>query len=832
MRISIIGFIKKIKCKSWNLVLFGFSILVIIVVISIFISTNIFYLDIIFEIFTFLASLFVLFAGGLHFTRVEQSNHPWILKLKGKKISFVIIAIVFSLICPCAKIKVKLLKNEIKSTLGFLRQDESVLMSNADNLKKEFLIRGINKIKNAEKFFEIGNRSLNERNYNDAEKFLKKSIEEIPTLSSMLDLSVALYLNCKVEEAMKISEQGIAKASREGYLLLQIVFLANRAYMLSYIDKQNDALICLEEAQKLLDLADKNKIPPAVRNNLQFAQSSMLIKFKKFSEALSILEVIRHTLNNQKDLAIILMVEYNIAVCHNESGNYDKAFSNLNKLSLKINALGFKDDDLKARILTSFGCYYLNLNKYDKAGNYFLEALDINKRIGYKRGIAISLNNLAATYLGQDEIKLKTSLDLALEAKKIISEIKYNRIKMNNTILLGKIYKQLKSYELSLSYLNQAKEYQRNIDKKEFFPELDIDIAQSLCMLNKADEAIELLQKDLGVFAKNKNISGIAATLINLGNCYSSKNGFYEAHKLYMEAIRVADIGKEDKLEEKLKNQTDKLYSNVIDDCSEALANKKITLEERIEITNKRGFYYILIKKYDNAQKDLSEVLRINPKLEVVRNNLSFSYYERGKDYLTENNIIGAEESLKKSLYYQNRNIFALTKLSETLSKKGEHRQAYKYIKKAIKNNSTDKEVLDNYGHILMNLARQYYDNSKYIEALNLIDEGLIAFPSVHDFLFFKSDCYFKLKNYSECEKYALKYLNFKDGNYFEKARLLFIKSLINMSKTQKAIALLAFILLQAKDPYSQSNKEYYDLLKKLYPSHFLFNFKKRDKIS
>ena len=67
--------------------------------------------------------------------------------------------------------------------------------------------------------------------------------------------------------------------------------------------------------------------------------------------------------------------------------------------------LGPNNDSIRGNILPKLGGEYLKFNDYDKASEYLIQGLILNRKSNNKRGLTISLNNLGELNLSQKKIK-------------------------------------------------------------------------------------------------------------------------------------------------------------------------------------------------------------------------------------------------------------------------------------------------------------------------------------------------------------------------------------------------------------------------------------------
>lgn len=128
-----------------------------------------------------------------------------------------------------------------------------------------------------------------------------------------------------------------------------------------------------------------------------------------------------------------------------------------------------------AKSLTMIGLAYQGLKDFDKALDYFQQALDLNKSLGDRSEIASSLNNIANIYVtlgeeSKDLIDKKTKFMFALDnytksldildgsdEKELIATVYSN---------IGNIYWNLLDFPQALKYLNKSMDAYRDIDNK------------------------------------------------------------------------------------------------------------------------------------------------------------------------------------------------------------------------------------------------------------------------------------------------------------------------------------------------------------------------------
>lgn len=209
------------------------------------------------------------------------------------------------------------------------------------------------------------------------------------------------------------------------------------------------------------------------------------------------------------------------------------------ELSLKYfdKALFLVDNDYiedKAMLFSNKANVYKNMKKFDKALDLLNKAIEINKEIGRKGGLAINYANIGAIYHGGDNLKAidyyAKSLELqkelnnkegiatnynnigqiffvqyqynqALEyfnqALKIAKANSYHTLLVAILIGLGELYKKLLDFKLSLKYYNEAFKLSKKLNNKESFDLCTTNIKEINNILNGIENSDEIeINKD------------------------------------------------------------------------------------------------------------------------------------------------------------------------------------------------------------------------------------------------------------------------------------------------------------------------------------------------
>jgi len=139
------------------------------------------------------------------------------------------------------------------------------------------------------------------------------------------------------------------------------------------------------------------------------------------------------------------------------------------------------------------------------------------------------------------------------------------------------------------------------------------------------------------------------------------------------------------------------------------------------KVTDGRGIAYERIGKWNEAENDFLNSLRVNPDQAYVINYLAYSWIEKGK------NIERSLEMLKKANKIKKNDGYIIDSLGWAYFKLGDYKKAKKYLQLAVRIMPSDPTINDHYGDSLwMNkneIQARYYWN--YVLKLKKIEAKL-----------------------------------------------------------------------------------------------------------
>jgi tetratricopeptide (TPR) repeat protein/predicted Ser/Thr protein kinase len=178
-----------------------------------------------------------------------------------------------------------------------------------------------------------------------------------------------------------------------------------------------------------------------------------------------------------------------------ERGNDQSGLDYLNRAQSMAIELG--NDEEKAQILQAIGIAYSDLNKPQDALQNFQQSLEINRRLGFKKGISVNLE-----MIGQMEA------------------------------ILGK-------NDAALKDLNEALQVRREIGDKSGTGDLLTDIARFYDDHSEFDKALTLLKQALQIQMDAGNENSQALALKNIGNTYLLKGDYEDARTYFSQTLSL-----------------------------------------------------------------------------------------------------------------------------------------------------------------------------------------------------------------------------------------------------------------------------------------------------
>jgi len=310
-----------------------------------------------------------------------------------------------------------------------------------------------------------------------------------------------------------------------------------------------------------------------------------------------------------------------------------------------------EEDAKKVDILNKLSDLLLN-SEPEKAMKYAAEALELSEAIGFKNGIADSLNNI------------------------------------------GIIYNDRGDYPQALEYYHKSLEIREELSDEKGIADCLMDIGISYYFQGDYPRALKYYHQSLKIDEELGYKKGIAGCLHSIGRIHSAQGIYSQALKCYQQALEInEEIGNKQWICFNL-NSIGIVYRNQ-GDYPKALECYHKSLEIREELDDKKGIAYylnnigIIYKKQGDYLKALEyyhKSLKIKEEVSD-REGIVNSYNNIGKLYMELGEMQKSIEYLIKGLNLAqkigapNREMAAYMGLSETYEKMNDHAKALEYYK-------------------------------------------------------------------------------------------------------------------------------------------------------
>ena len=191
----------------------------------------------------------------------------------------------------------------------------------------------------------------------------------------------------------------------------------------------------------------------------------------------------------------------------------------------------------KSVALGNIGNIYHILGKQHEALEYYQQALETNRKLGYEQGAAHNLNNIGTVYneLGEYDEALKCQ-EKALEVSQKIEDEPGIANSLNN---IGVVYTDSGKTEEALKFYQEALEINKKMGYEEGIADVFNNIGLAHSKLRETDQALKYYQEALKINRKIGYKEGIATNLGNIGLVYITLGQSEEALKYYQEALEV-----------------------------------------------------------------------------------------------------------------------------------------------------------------------------------------------------------------------------------------------------------------------------------------------------
>jgi len=216
-----------------------------------------------------------------------------------------------------------------------------------------------------------------------------------------------------------------------------------------------------------------------------------------------------------------------------KSGNPQQGLDPLDKA--RHLAIELDNQEQQALILQATGIAYKLMNKPDEALRNYQDSMEINQRLGQKRGVAASLVEIAQVQLSLG--KPDAALTAYNEALNIRREIGAKKEAGDTLIDLGDLYLESGQPDKALQALKESLQIQRDANDETYQGMCLNNIGNAYAQKGENEDALTYLQQALLIREKLNVPGDIAETLQNLGTAYAALGQYDQAMASYMRGL-------------------------------------------------------------------------------------------------------------------------------------------------------------------------------------------------------------------------------------------------------------------------------------------------------
>lgn len=189
--------------------------------------------------------------------------------------------------------------------------------------------------------------------------------------------------------------------------------------------------------------------------------------------------------------------------------------------------------------LNNIGVVYAEQKDYPNSLKYFERALDLNKKIGRKVGIANSYANLGGIYMYLKEFD--KAIDYAKKAIALDREMGVRSSIANGLGNLAGMYLDKKDYDTAMAYARESFRMYEELGQPEGLANMNVIISKVYTSTGKFKEAEPYAIKSLELSKEIGLLSGIREAELQLSDIYSALKRTDQALQHYKQFVRYRD---------------------------------------------------------------------------------------------------------------------------------------------------------------------------------------------------------------------------------------------------------------------------------------------------
>jgi serine/threonine protein kinase/Tfp pilus assembly protein PilF len=364
------------------------------------------------------------------------------------------------------------------------------------------------------------------RDYNQSVQLLRdgKNLEAIATLQAAIkeDPQFALAYSRLAETDSALGYDTEAEGySRKALDLSQQLPVAEK-----YLIEANHARVMKDNKKAIEAYENLAKTFPD-NTDVEYALGSLYVETGDYDKARE--QFARILQSDPKNIKAL----WQMGVIEIRRNNPQAALDPLSKgISLAIQV---DNQEQRALLLQAAGVAYRFMNKPDEAMRNYKESMEINRRLGLKRLLAVNLVEMGLVQSSQG--KPDEALSSFEQALKIQKEIGIKKEVGDTLIDMATVYQDRAQYDQALQVLKESLQIQRDTGDENF---------QALCLAmigdiylsrGDSDNAFSYYQQSLQLREKLNIPGDIAESLVGLGAAYQATGQYDQAVSTILKAI-------------------------------------------------------------------------------------------------------------------------------------------------------------------------------------------------------------------------------------------------------------------------------------------------------
>ncbi|MGG6242687.1 tetratricopeptide repeat protein [Nodosilinea sp. AN01ver1] len=217
------------------------------------------------------------------------------------------------------------------------------------------------------------------------------------------------------------------------------------------------------------------------------------------------------------------------------TGEYEAALELLNQAIVLWRKVG--DRRGEAISLSDLGLVYRNLSRYAEALEAYHQALDIQREIGDRYNEATALNNMGSIYYRLGDYP--KALELYQESLNIREDIGDEHGQAFSLNSIGLVYQEQSQYAEALEYYSQALGLFKNAGDAEGEAAVLNNMATIYEVQGNYSKALEIYQQNLQIRREGSDRDGEATDLNNIAGVYSRMSDYEQALNYYQQSLNI-----------------------------------------------------------------------------------------------------------------------------------------------------------------------------------------------------------------------------------------------------------------------------------------------------